>query len=134
LGQVSTSGVYAAGGCRRLIRASREGRWPTLAVFEHAEEYRAVYKAMVGKRGADVVKRYQHRLLSELMLDHLSANAPSGQTRVPLEVVVEFAVSGILGLLTWWLDSDLPCSPEEMDELCRRLAEPGIRSGLRPGG
>ncbi len=32
----------------------------------------------------------------------------------------------------WWLENDLPYSAEEMDELYRRLTEPGIRAGLRP--
>jgi hypothetical protein len=32
----------------------------------------------------------------------------------------------------WWIENDLPYSPKEMDQLYRRLTEPGIRAGLRP--
>jgi hypothetical protein len=52
---------------------------------------------------------------------------------VPLDAVVEFAVNALVGLgVRWWLENDLPYSPEEMDQLYRWLTEPGIRAGLRP--
>jgi AcrR family transcriptional regulator len=111
--------------------AGEAGPWPTLAVFEHAARYRVVYRAMLGRRGADVVKRHLHRLLSELMRDHFRARA-SGRTRVPLDVIVELAVSGLLGLLVWWLESDATYSSEDMLDMYGQLTEPGIRAALRP--
>jgi AcrR family transcriptional regulator len=105
---------------------------PTLAVFEHFERHREVWKAMVGKRGADVFIRYLHRFLSELLRAQLVARAPKAETQVPLDAVVEFAVDAMIGLgVRWWLENDLPYSAGEMDRLYRRLTEPGIRAGLR---
>jgi hypothetical protein len=52
---------------------------------------------------------------------------------VPLDAVVELATSTLIGLgARWWLECDLPYSPQEMDQLYRRLTEPAIRAGLRP--
>jgi hypothetical protein len=45
---------------------------------------------------------------------------------------VEFAVASLLGLTDWWLDHDCPCPPEQLEEMYRRLTEPGIRAALRP--
>ena len=109
------------------------GTSPTLAVFEHFAAHREVWQAMVGKRGAEVFIRYLHRFLSELLRAQLAARAPEEETQVPLDAVVEFAVNALLGLgVRWWLENDLPYTPQEMDQLYRRLTEPGIRAGLRP--
>jgi AcrR family transcriptional regulator len=106
---------------------------PTLAVFEHFARHREVWKAMVGKRGAEGFIRYLHGFLAELLRAQLEARAPKEQTQVPLDAVVEFAVHALIGLgVRWWLENDLPYSAEEMDQLYRRLTEPGIRAGLRP--
>jgi AcrR family transcriptional regulator len=112
--------------------AGHKGPWPTLALFEHASEYPELYKAMVGKRGADVVRRHLHTLLSELMLDHFRARAPGGDTRVPMEVIVEAAVSALLGLLVWWLENERPYSSAEILRMYEVLTKSGFSSALRP--
>ena len=116
-------------------RPGKPARLPTLAVFEHFDRSRQVWRAMAGRRGAEVFSRYLHRLLSELLRTQLSARAPKEATQVPLDAVVEFATSALEGLgVRWWLEHDLPYSPQEMDDLYHRLTEPGIRAGLRPKG
>ncbi|MFL5512882.1 MAG: TetR-like C-terminal domain-containing protein, partial [Gemmatimonadales bacterium] len=95
--------------------------------------HREVWKAMAGKRGAEAFLRYLHRFLSELLEPELAARAPKGETQVPREAVVEFAVNALVGLgVRWWLENDLPYTAREMDQLYRRMTEPGIRAGLRP--
>lgn len=103
----------------------------TLQVFVHFAQSREVWKAMVGRRGAEMFTRYLHEFLSELLRSHLRSRAPHGETLVPLEAIVEFATSTMVGLGTWWLENDVPLSPQEMERLYRRLTEPGIRAGLR---
>jgi AcrR family transcriptional regulator len=116
-------------------RPGKPARSPTLAVFEHFDRSRQVWRAMAGRRGAEVFSRYLHRLLSELLRTQLSARAPKEATQVPLDAVVEFATSALVGLgARWWLEHDLPYSPQEMDDLYHRLTEPGIRACLRPKG
>jgi hypothetical protein len=88
---------------------------------------------MVSRRGAETFLRYLHRLLADLLHNHLRTRVPPEETQVPLEAVVEFATSTLIGLCTgWWFEQDSPISPAEMDKLYRRLTEPGIRAGLRP--
>src|SRR5690606_226871 len=109
------------------------GRSPTLAVFEHMHRSRQVWQAMAGRRGAEAFLRQLHRLLSELLRNHLRTRMPEGPTQVPLEAIVEFATSTLIGLGSrWWLEQEPARSPQEMDRIYRRLTEPGIRAGLRP--
>ena len=117
--------------------AEDPARSPTLQVFEHFWGHQEVWQAMAGRRGAEVFLRYLHGLLADLLRGHLRTRLPPGETpgetQVPLEAVVEFATSTLIGLGThWWTEQDKPPSPREMDQLYRRLTEPGIRAGLRP--
>jgi AcrR family transcriptional regulator len=108
-------------------------RSPTLTVFEHFQASREVWQAMVGRRGAETFTRYLHRLLADLLRSHLRTRLPQEETQVPFEAVVEYATSTLIGLGThWWTAHDKPLSPREMDQIYRRLTEPGIRAGLRP--
>jgi AcrR family transcriptional regulator len=108
-------------------------RSPTLKVFEHFRLSRKVWQAMAGRRGAETFARYLHQLLTELMRSHLRTRAPQEETQVPMEAVVEFATSTLIGLsMHWWFEQDPLPSAREMDQLYRRLTEPGIRAGLRP--
>ncbi|HEX6681677.1 MAG TPA: TetR/AcrR family transcriptional regulator [Candidatus Limnocylindrales bacterium] len=113
--------------------AKDPGRSPTLKVFEHFYASREVWRAMVGRRGSETFIRYLHRLLTDLLRSHLQTRVGQEETRVPLEALVEFAASTLIGLGNrWWLEQDKPLSPREMDKLYHRLTEPGIRAGLRP--
>lgn len=106
---------------------------PTLAVFEHFARYGTVWKAMVGRRGAETFVRHLHRFLSELIGQQLRARAPDGATEVPVDALVEFAVSTLIGLgIRWWQQGNAAYAPREVDRIYRSLTEPGIRAGLRP--
>jgi AcrR family transcriptional regulator len=121
-------------GLEEVREAFQPGRQhATLQVFEHFARSRDVAKAMAGRRGWEMFMRYLHGLLSDLLRSQLRSRAPEGETVVPLDAVVEFATSTLIGLgVRWWLENDVPLSPKEMDRLYRRLTEPGIRAGLRP--
>lgn len=102
-------------------------------MFEHFARYNDVWSAMAGRRGADVFVRHLHEFLSELVRRQLSDRAAAGPTQVPLDALVEFAVSTMLGLgMRWWQMGEAPYSPREVDRIYRRLTEPAIRDGLRP--
>jgi len=37
----------------------------------------------------------------------------------------------IVTILKWWLDNEMPYSPERMDELYQQLLRPGIQATLQ---
>lgn len=125
-------GAFADHERRTAAGDTSSGAWAALAVIQHVAEYRAV-SSMLGSRGSAVAIARLRRLLSELLRDHLQMQLdPATRTQVPMEVTVQFAVASLLGLIDWWLDHDRPYSPEQLEELYRRLAEPGIRAAMRP--
>jgi hypothetical protein len=45
---------------------------------------------------------------------------------VPLAVIAQYLAGAFLNLLKWWLSTDMPYPPEQMDELFQHLALPGV--------
>ena len=103
-----------------------ESPWAlSLIMFQHAQEYQRVYKALVGEKGGNVMLAHIHKYLATLLREHLKL---SGKKKgpVPPDVLAHYLVSSFMALLTWWLDHDLPYPAERMNEMYRQLTEPGV--------
>lgn len=83
-------------------------------VFEHAQKHGELYLLLMASRG------------SSDLLDRVFEVATAGITRiakprsdaaVPFEVAVNHIVYSFLGLITWWLQHDMPYSPERMGQI-----------------
>ncbi|MBI4673810.1 MAG: TetR/AcrR family transcriptional regulator [Chloroflexi bacterium] len=101
------------------------------ALFQHASANQRYYKAMLGKRSGDMLLKH----VREYLLDHVRKNLKAlarseKKLGVPLDVQAEFVVSSFLALLTWWLDRDMPYSPEQMVQMLEHLVMPGLNRVL----
>jgi hypothetical protein len=52
-------------------------------------------------------------------------------TSIPLEVLSNYFASSLLGLVIWWLESNMPYPPEQMADIFRRLFFEGIQGATR---
>jgi AcrR family transcriptional regulator len=92
-------------------------------MFSHADEHRALFRAMVGRKSGAVVQRMIHRLLVDLVREEVKAFASAKDSKsVPAEAQVQFLAGGFFGLLMWWLDGPRSLSVEEVNLLFRRFA------------
>ena len=98
-------------------------------VFAHTDEYRDVFRAMVGKRSGATVQRLLHKLLVDLVREDVNATvARSGSGAFPPEALVRFITGALVGLLTWWLDGRMRLSVVEVNALFRTLAIPALKA------
>jgi AcrR family transcriptional regulator len=101
----------------------------SLAMFQHAQNNLQLYKALAGKQGGSPALEYLRRYLSVLLRAHLNQqftkkeNAP-----VPPEILAHYLISSFMALLTWWIDNNMPYSVERMNDMFRRLTQPGIEA------
>lgn len=113
------------------VRGKGAGFNLSLELFRHAQENHRLYKAMVGKRSGQMVMRQAHKYLAGLVREHVAPlAAKSKKPAIPVDLTVDWLVSSFFSVLTWWLDRDMPCSAEKIDELFRQLTMPGIQAGL----
>ena len=105
--------------------------------FEHLSRHAAFYRVMIGRNGvAHFIRRMEEHVYTttEERLARLSAHR--SPTDLPLEIVLQFIASAYVGLMQWWLEHDMPSSPEEMATTIVRLYDvsPFEAMGLHTGG
>jgi len=98
-------------------------------MFAHANEYRDVFRVMVGKRSGSTVQRLLHKLLVDLVRDDVKGTVARAETRaVPTEAVVQFIGSALFGLLMWWIDGKMRLSVADINAMFRKLAVPALKA------
>jgi hypothetical protein len=103
------------------------------AFFEHAREYRDIYRALVGERGATIVIARIRALLTELVRRELSQIAPAvAEPEIPRSALIQFVVGSLMSILTWWLEFKPSLAVPEVDVIFRQLTIPAIEAALGP--
>jgi AcrR family transcriptional regulator len=105
---------------------------PTRALFEHVAAQRRLYRGLMGSRAGAVLRRHVRQHFTALAQAHFrEVSAARGVTPiVPVEVLAQYAGGGLLGLLTWWLESDTPMPADELAALFEHLTVPSIQASL----
>jgi AcrR family transcriptional regulator len=99
----------------------------SLVMFQHAQEYHRVYKALVGEKGGHTMLAHVQKYLTRLIHAHLKGHVPASLTeRIPLEILTLYIVSNLTSLLIWWLDHDMPYPAERINDIFRDLTQPTI--------
>lgn len=98
-------------------------------IFCHTNEYRQVFRAMVGKRSGATVQRLLHKLVVDLAREDVKETvARTEKNAVPAEALVQFIAGALFGVLMWWLDGKMRLSVAEVNTLFRRLAIPALKA------
>jgi len=103
----------------------------SLAMFEHAQEYRRVNRALMGSNAEAVVSRRIQSVLAGIVWRELNLelrNRKRGNVPVSPELLSHFLVSTFISVMTWWLNSKNPVSPKDIDVAYRQLVLPCLTS------
>ncbi len=74
-----------------------------------------------------VLYHFEQALIAYLK-EGLQATFLKKKQIVPLDVFVQYLLSTLLGLLTWWLDNDNSYLAEQMNDFYRELVQPNLAS------
>ncbi len=101
----------------------------SLVMFQHAQDNLQLYTALAGRQGGSLALTYLQKYLSNLLRAHLQYQFPKKEnSTVPPEILAHYLVNAFMSLLTWWLDNNLPYSPDRMNEMFSQLTRPGVES------
>ena len=102
---------------------------PGLELFRHAKQMRQQLHILLKGQSGEVLLKTTQALLSKNIEHNLVMTLAQKRTpSVPLAVVSQYLAGAFLNLLKWWLEAELPYSPEQMDEMFQQLALPGVRA------
>ncbi|HLO17362.1 MAG TPA: TetR/AcrR family transcriptional regulator [Anaerolineales bacterium] len=88
-------------------------------MFEHIRANARFYRVMLGKNGDPAFSEKIRQYIRKRIRDSLPEELRSDQTS--LDLYLSYISSGSLGALTWWLEHEMPYSPEEMAAISYRL-------------
>lgn len=97
-----------------------------MVMLKYVEHEHRLFKALIGKHGSASHLNYQREFLLKYVRMIFKRVAKAKLSAYELEAVAQSTVSLFLSLLVWWIDSDMPCSAEELFKLEMRLIEPGL--------
>lgn len=119
---------------------------PVVFLFRHLQEAQPFYKGLVRSRKTDSVFKSGTAHLSERIEAALTARlqqrtaAAASTSRVtpatvpallvPIPILANYLATQLFTLLKWWLDHDMPYTPERMDEIYHDLVNPAFKHGL----
>jgi AcrR family transcriptional regulator len=104
---------------------------PTLELFRHVQEHRYLYKAIVGGRGMELLTRRGQAYFSDRIEQQLRTVTTQPHTpTMPLPFISNYVAGAFVTMLKWWLDNNMPYSPERMDEMFQLLVMTGVRAAV----
>lgn len=88
-------------------------------MIEHADEQKQLFRAVIGKRGGEVVHRRFRELLMNLFREELTALRVAPPR---LAAASHYLTGAFSELLIWWLESRNDLGAAELEELFRELS------------
>jgi AcrR family transcriptional regulator len=104
-------------------------------VFMHIQRHANLYRLVLRGEGAPRLTARVGEIIALGVYGLLTRRFESGEENIRLSVPVEFLASyfsgALLGCVSWWLDSGLERSAEEMTRDFQRMFFPGAREVLK---
>jgi AcrR family transcriptional regulator len=108
-------------------RDAGQGIVLSLALFRHAQEHYPHFQTMTRGHVGEVLWDTGQALLSKTIEQALTAAcAEPCSASVPLAMVAQYLAGAFGNLLKWWLEAEMPYSPEQMESIFQQLALPGV--------
>jgi AcrR family transcriptional regulator len=102
--------------------------------FRHVQEYRDLYRVtLLNEQGTAAILKGIRKYIADSVQaqmegDIAALNLP--QPRYPAGVIANYMAGAMLALVGWWLENDMPYTPEEMAEMFDQLTHPVILAAL----
>ena len=100
----------------------------SMAMFQHAQSHKRLYKAIVGKKGGVSVMFHMQAMLNELISDEIAVHFPYSVIQLPRESVIDFVVNTYTIILAWWMEQNMPCSAEEANRIFHTMTLSGLNA------
>ena len=104
-----------------------------VVIFQHLAKYQDFYRAVLGKSGVPAFAARMREYLAvftQERMKNLYVIYPKTDPIVDEAFVSQYLAGALLGIMIWWLDNNLPHSPEYMADRFGWLSAAGIYTML----
>jgi AcrR family transcriptional regulator len=110
---------------------SKDSFVPIKELFQHLVDLHPFYRSLVKSRKSDTLFKTGQHYLAKGIENKMTVALVNKQTpSVPVSLLSNYLATEILAFLRWWLDQNMPYTPERMDEIFHQLITPGFRAAL----
>lgn len=118
-----TDYVEQAGNQSRLL--------PMTELFEHIMENSRLVKGLMSAESADLLFDKIQTFWNKKIEKYLNAKLSDGkEPKVPIIILTNHITSTSIELLKWWMNHNMPYTPQQMDQYFQELINPCIHSSL----
>src|SRR5215510_12614772 len=100
--------------------------FPSLGLFRHVGEEYGLYKSLLWGPGIDLLIKHLQKSLCKRIEKGFQESGK--EFNIPIPILANFIAGSFLILLQWWLENKMIYSPEEIDEIFKKLTTAGIES------
>ena len=100
--------------------------FPSLGLLRHVGEEYELYKALLWTPGIDLMIRHMQKSLTNRIEQGLENE--ESDFDIPTPILASFIAGSFLTILKWWLENKMVYSPEQMDEMFKKLTMPGLEA------
>lgn len=100
-----------------------------MILFQYVDKHTDIFRVLIGSQGSSAVTRSLKQLAVDKTCELLDAELHDS---IPTELAAHVLISGIVGMISWWLDNDKPYEPAKMAEMYYRLLLGPFRSLSMP--
>jgi AcrR family transcriptional regulator len=104
---------------------ARDALFPSLELLRHVQDFYPLYLAQARGGGFHPVLHIFHLRLCEYIEERLRARGSLPD--VAVRVTAQSVVGAFMALMQWWLEHEIPLSPEALDDYFHQLVMPGVR-------
>ena len=99
-------------------------------VYQFIAENAKFYRIILGENGIPFLIERLRKFLTELTVQRFQMLVPPGsQGPIPLAIVAPYAAGALIGMISWWLENDMPIPPEEFSHQTLLLTAHGAYWG-----
>ncbi len=95
-------------------------------LFEEAQQNSQLYRMILSGQGGMVLYNRLQSRFAELIADMLEKLLLGGDSPVEIPLLANYLSGAILFLVKWWLENDMPRSPDYMAAVMQHLIRPGM--------
>lgn len=113
----------------RVLPAEDHPGRPVCMIFHHAAENEELYRLVLHGEGVDQASQRLQEMMTMAVTGFIDRRMGDETEQVSLEFPVDlfgnYFAGAMLGMIKWWLDADMPYTPQEMETIFFQMFLPG---------
>ncbi len=105
---------------------------PVVTVFNHIAEYADFYRAILGEQGVPFFMARVQNIIEDIIQRWVPVFVKQRiQQDASTEIVINYLGAAYLGVISWWLEHDMPYPPEEIERQLLSMTWQGLNGLIK---